>query len=134
MTLGSHPRSVQIRGRTWRQRGTVTRSPVGRGTTANPALQEELSLAQVDIARWALGVKFPTKASAIGGKFMFDDDQETPNTLNCAFEFNESGKKKMLEFEVRHWMSNGEATVHEKGNNAIGNLFYGSKGYLAWVG
>ena len=47
----------------------------------------------------------------MGGHFMFDDDQETPNTLNCAFEFNENGKRKMMEFEVRHWMTNGEATV-----------------------
>ncbi len=86
---------------------------------------------QVDIARWGLGVKYPVKASAIGGHFMFDDDQETPNTLNCAFEFDVSGKRKMMEFEVRHWMTNGEATVHERGNNAIGDLFYGSKGYLA---
>jgi len=86
---------------------------------------------QVDIARWGLGVKYPAKVSAIGGHFMFDDDQETPNTLNCAFEFDENGKRKMMEFEVRHWMTNGEATVHEKGNNAIGDLFYGSKGYLA---
>src|SRR5690349_7847408 len=86
---------------------------------------------QVDIARWGLGVKYPVKVSAIGGHFMFDDDQETPNTLNCAFEFNESGKRKMMEFEVRHWMTNGEATVRERGNNAIGNLFYGSKGYMA---
>ena len=51
------------------------------------------------------------KISAIGGHFMFDDDQETPNTLNVAYEFNESGKRKMMEFEVRHWDSNGEATV-----------------------
>jgi hypothetical protein len=36
-----------------------------------------------------------------------------------------------MEFEVRHWMTNGEATVHERGNNAIGDLFYGSKGFLA---
>jgi predicted dehydrogenase len=86
---------------------------------------------QVDIARWGLGVKYPVKASAIGGHFMFDDDQETPNTLNCAFEFDVNGKRKMMEFEVRHWMTNGEATVHERGNNAIGDLFYGSKGYLA---
>jgi predicted dehydrogenase len=86
---------------------------------------------QVDIARWGLGVKYPVKVSAIGGHFMFDDDQETPNTLNCAYEFNENGKRKMMEFEVRHWMTNGEATVHERGNNAIGDLFYGSKGYLA---
>jgi hypothetical protein len=62
---------------------------------------------------------------------MFDDDQETPNTLNCAFEFNENGKHRMMEFEVRHWMSNGEASIRERGNNAIGNTFYGSKGYLA---
>ncbi len=106
---------------------------------------------QVDIARWGLGVKYPVKASAVGGHFMFDDDQETPNTLNCAWEFNEGGKRKMMEFEVRHWMSNGEATVAppKRGESAdngslseggggrnvpsdsIGALYYGSKGYLA---
>jgi len=106
---------------------------------------------QVDVARWGLGVKYPSKVSAIGGHFMFDDDQETPNTLNCAFEFDEGGKHKMMEFEVRHWYSNGEASVHDKPKapkpasaeapapsgdqvpslNSIGNLFYGSKGYLA---
>src|SRR3954470_11458755 len=98
----------------------------GNGDLGNQGIHE------VDIARWALGVKYPTKVSAIGGKFMFDDDQETPNTLNCAFEFAEAGKPtKMMEFEVRHWMTNGEATVHERGNNAIGALYYGSKGYMA---
>jgi predicted dehydrogenase len=85
---------------------------------------------QVDLARWGLGVKYPTKVSAIGGKFMFDDDQETPNTINCAYEFDDNGKKKMMEFEVRHWMSNGEGTVHDRGHNSIGALYYGSKGYL----
>src|SRR5215471_13289341 len=97
----------------------------GNGDLGNQGIHE------MDIARWGLGVKFPTKVSAVGGKFMFDDDQETPNTLNCAFEFNENGKKQMMEFEVRHWMSNHEASIRERGNNAIGNTFYGSKGYLA---
>src|SRR5690349_9661664 len=59
---------------------------------------------QVDVARWGLGVTFPTKVSAMGGHFMFDDDQETPNTIACTFEFNEDGKHKMMEFEVRHWI------------------------------
>ena len=97
---------------------------------------------QVDIARWGLDVKFPVKASAIGGHFMFDDDQETPNTLNCAWEFNEGGKRKMMEFEVRHWDSNGEVSVAPpkrgetadtggSGGDSIGALYYGSKGYLA---
>jgi predicted dehydrogenase len=87
---------------------------------------------QVDIARWGLGVKYPVKVSAIGGHFMFDDDQETPNTLNCAFEFDDNGKRKMMEFEVRHWISNHEADIKESGNpNTIGDIFYGSKGSLA---
>src|ERR1039457_2120966 len=102
----------------------------GNGDLGNQGIHE------VDIARWGLGVKFPTKASAVGGNFMFDDDQETPNPLNCAFEFNENGKKQMMEFEVRHWMSNHEAGIAEGGkdSNTIGNVFYGSKGYLAIAG
>jgi predicted dehydrogenase len=90
---------------------------------------------QVDAARWGLGVKFPTRVSASGGHFMFDDDQETPNTLTCTFMFEQpDGRSKMLEFEVRHWMTNDEAGLRRglfTGHNAIGTLFYGSKGYLA---
>jgi len=98
---------------------------------------------QVDVARWGLGVTFPSRVSAIGGHFMFDDDQQTPNTLNCAFEFDTpDGKRKIMEFEVRHWITNNEAGVG-RGNltagikrffghhNTIGNIFYGSDGYLA---
>jgi predicted dehydrogenase len=121
----------------------------GNGDLGNQGIHE------VDVARWGLGVKYPVKVSAIGGKFMFDDDQETPNTLNCAFEFDENGKRSLMEFEVRHWMTNSEASVGaprtgplapgeepaavaEGGRGGprpspdrIGNIFYGSKGYLA---
>jgi predicted dehydrogenase len=88
---------------------------------------------QVDVARWGLGVTYPTKISATGGHFMFDDDQETPNTLNASFEFNDGGKKKILVFEVRHWMTNHEAGIGEGGKapNTVGAVFYGSKGYVA---
>src|SRR5215470_6115246 len=104
----------------------------GNGDLGNQGIHE------VDIARWGLGVKYPTKVSCIGGHFMFDDDQETPNTLTATYEFNEGGKKRMMVFEVRHWMSNHEAGIGEaksksgkKDPNTIGNMFYGSKGYLA---
>jgi predicted dehydrogenase len=101
----------------------------GNGDIGNQGIHE------MDIARWGLGVKYPTKVSAIGGHFMFDDDQETPNTLAVAYEFDEGGKKKMMTFEVRHWMTNHEADIHEFDtsvkSNTVGNLFYGSNGYLA---
>jgi predicted dehydrogenase len=87
---------------------------------------------QVDMARWGLGVKYPTKISAIGGHFMFDDDQETPNTLSASFEFGDGGmKKKMMTFEVRHWITNHEAGIEEPEPQNVGVIFYGSKGYMA---
>ena len=94
---------------------------------------------QLDVARWGLGVKFPNKISAIGGHFMFDDDQETPNTLNCTFQYDlPGGKRKMMEFEVRHWITDREADIGAvemggaKGDsNCYGDIFFGSKGYLA---
>jgi predicted dehydrogenase len=88
---------------------------------------------QMDVARWGLGVKYPVKVSSMGGHYMFDDDQETPNTQLATLEFNGAGKHKLMVFEVRHWITNGEATVGGKGN-AIGNLFYGSKGYMSFAG
>ena len=102
---------------------------------------------EMDIARWGLGVTLPTKISTMGGHFMFDDDQQTPNVLMAMFEFpNPDGggdKKKILQFEVRHWIANGEDGMWLKGasqgneyratsvGNVTGNLFFGSKGYMA---
>jgi len=101
----------------------------GNGDIGNQGIHE------MDIARWGLGVKYPTRVSAMGGHFMFDDDQQTPNTMVANFEFNEGGKKKSLVFEVRHWMTNHEAGIGQGGKrkdpNTVGNIFYGSKGYLA---
>ncbi|HTS66512.1 MAG TPA: Gfo/Idh/MocA family oxidoreductase [Candidatus Acidoferrales bacterium] len=87
---------------------------------------------QLDMARWGLGVKYPAKVTAIGGHFMFDDDQETPNTLVASYEFHDGGVKKMLVFEVRHWITNHEAGIDEPNpGNTVGTVFYGSKGYLS---
>jgi predicted dehydrogenase len=107
---------------------------------------------QIDVARWGMGLGYPTKVSAMGGHFMFDDDQQTPNDLNCSFEFaHADGKPRMITFEVRHWITNHEAEVgtpalgtqEEKrqagsklgpsagAHNTVGNIFYGSNGYLS---
>ena len=53
---------------------------------------------QMDVARWGLGVGLPSKVQAMGGHFMFDDDQETPNTMLATMEYpgDAEHKKKML--------------------------------------
>jgi predicted dehydrogenase len=130
----------------------------GNGEVGNQAIHE------IDIARAGLGVGFPTSVSAMGGHFMFEDDQETPNTLNATFSFDApDGKRKMMELEVRHWITNHEAEIgtgaygasgvppagltaspskkpadkqpslgpKDAKTNTVGNIFYGSNGYLA---
>ncbi|MBM3802459.1 MAG: Gfo/Idh/MocA family oxidoreductase [Acidimicrobiia bacterium] len=78
---------------------------------------------QLDVARWGLGVGLPSKVQSMGGHFMFDDDQETPNTQLTAFMY--PAEKKLLTFEVRHWDTPAEGT-----DLKIGVLFLGSKGYM----
>jgi predicted dehydrogenase len=130
----------------------------GNGDLGNQGIHE------VDLARWGLGVTLPTKVTAIGGHFMFDDDQQTPNMITVAYEFDgPNQKKKMMTFEVRGWMTNHEAEIGTKAFSGggvpdaglkpavymqeapkkrttgiasgkpgtIGNLYYGSKGYVA---
>lgn len=41
----------------------------------------------LDLCRWGLGVNFPTRVVSSGGRYVFDDDQETPDTHTVAFEF-----------------------------------------------
>src|SRR5690606_15425782 len=72
------------------------------------------------------------------------DSQNTPNHLMSIFEFpNSDGggdKKKILQFEVRHWMSNREGIPEIKDDSNsymtssadnVGNLFFGSEGYMS---
>ena len=111
----------------------------GNGDIGNQGIHE------IDISRWGLGVTLPTKVSSMGGHFMFDDDQNTANTQMTMLEFNKGGKKVMMVIEVRHWITNNEAGISDspelkmgagggRGGNTIGNIFYGSKGYLAIEG
>lgn len=83
---------------------------------------------EMDIARWGLGVTgLPTTASAIGGKYYFDDDQQFPDTATCAFEWPDTGepaRPKQLIFEMRIWSKNYPYNVD------TGVEFYGTRGLL----
>jgi hypothetical protein len=85
---------------------------------------------QLDLARWGLGVALPERVQSMGGHYMFNDDQETPNTQVSAFRY--PAQQKLLTFEVRHWITNPEGSIGtEKGDsNAVGVLFLGSEGFM----
>lgn len=100
----------------------------GNGDIGNQGVHE------MDVARWGLNVSLPSKVASVGSHFMFQDDQQTPNWQIALFEFPETissgDKKKVLQFEVRPWMTNHEGPFFQGGQNEIGNLFYGTKGYM----
>ena len=57
------------------------------------------------IARWGLGdPQWPETAHAQGGKYTYQDDQETPNTLLASYKF---GPRELV-FEVRGLLTGGE--------------------------
>lgn len=82
----------------------------------------------IDYARWGLGVTtHPSKVSAIGGKFFFNDDQQFPDTQQVAFEYPGDGKpgsRRMLIYEQRLWSTNYPHNVDS------GVEFYGVKGQM----
>ena len=82
----------------------------------------------IDYARWALGVEtHPSKVTAVGGKYFFDDDQEFPDTQQVAFEYpgdGETGSQRILIYEQRLWSTN---YPH---NTDSGVEVYGTKGQM----
>ncbi|RMG24446.1 MAG: gfo/Idh/MocA family oxidoreductase [Bacteroidetes bacterium] len=92
----------------------------GNGDTGNQGPH------QFDIARWGLNKQtHPVRVQSMGGYFKFGDvcSQETPNTQMSVFEYADG---KILEFETRGLYTNGEADLEVK----IGNLFYGTEGWM----
>lgn len=93
----------------------------GNGDIGNQGIHE------TDMCMWGLGVdSFPEKITSAGGKFLWDDCQETPEVLSSTYIYPK--EKKIIEFEVRPWMTNLEDGA------GIGNIFYGSEGYMVIKG
>ena len=76
---------------------------------------------QLDMARWGLGVSYPSRVSGMGGKHFFNDDQQTPDTMNVTFTYPDG---KFLIWDLRIWAPYGMA---DQGN---GVAIYGSEGMV----
>jgi predicted dehydrogenase len=89
----------------------------GNGDVGNQGIHE------TDMCMWGLGLdSLPNKITAMGGKFLFDDDKITPEVLTTLYHYPD--QKKIIQFEVRPWCTNLEDNV------GVGNIFYGSEGYM----
>jgi predicted dehydrogenase len=93
----------------------------GNGDTGNQGPH------QFDIARWGMDKnEHPVTVYSIGGFYGINPSecgQETPNTQSSIFKYSDG---KMLEFETRGRYSNSETSLA----STIGNIFYGTEGYL----
>ena len=77
---------------------------------------------QMDQARWFLNRGLPTTISSAGGRYGYKDDGETPNTQFATFAYPDGVE---IQFEVRGLPTHDEAKVK------IGNLVYGTNGYMS---
>ncbi|MEO5998140.1 MAG: Gfo/Idh/MocA family oxidoreductase [Chitinophagaceae bacterium] len=93
----------------------------GNGDTGNQGPH------QFDIARWGLNKnEHPVSIYSSGGIYGISPEecsQETPNTQSSVAKYKDG---KVLEFETRGRFSNAESSS----NIRVGNIFYGTDGYL----
>lgn len=61
---------------------------------------------ELDIARRALHVGLPKSVSGMGKKLYFDDDQQTPDTMNITYDYGD----KVIQYEQRLWNPYGLET------------------------
>jgi len=82
----------------------------------------------LDVARWAMGVTFPTKVSSFGGRWhdVGLDDWETSDTQEIQLEF---GPGRGIS-----WFGRSCSTYGAPGYKANGIVFYGNKGTIDYDG
>lgn len=76
----------------------------------------------LDVARWGLGVDYPTRVTSAGGRYRYEDDQETPDTHVASFDFD--GRKSIT------W-EGLSCNAFRPGGPGAEVVFYGDDGSLA---
>ncbi|OFY67651.1 MAG: dehydrogenase [Bacteroidetes bacterium RBG_13_43_22] len=76
---------------------------------------------EIDVARWGLGVDYPTRVTSVGGRYHFKDDWETPDTQIITWDY--PGRISLM------W-ENRSCNGREVDGEGRGIIFYGENGSL----
>ena len=78
----------------------------------------------LDLCRWGLGVDYPIRVTSSGGRYRFEDDQETPDTHSVCFEFEGRKSATWEGLSCNQFPDGQKADV----------IFYGEQGSLRIAG
>jgi predicted dehydrogenase len=77
----------------------------------------------LDVARWGLGVEVPSRVTCNGGRYHYDDDQETPDTTIATYHFGD----RLIMFDA--------SSCNPRGSDNLPFVeWYGEKGTLTQNG
>ena len=79
----------------------------------------------LDLSRWGLGVDYPIRVASSGGRWRWDDDQQTPDTHIVSYDFP---GKKTIAWEGLSWSPRGFE------GEMFGASFHGDQGTLVLTG
>lgn len=85
----------------------------------------------IDLCRWALQADYPIRVSSSGGRYRFEDDQETPDTHIVSYEFD---GRKQITWEGLSCSSQPNRPYHVLFHGDNGTLALSDTSYVVTVG
>jgi predicted dehydrogenase len=93
----------------------------GNGDIGNQGVHE------MDMCLWGLNREgWPKSVASQGGKYVWKDDQETPNSQQSTLVFDGTE----ITFDARNLPSPPEGLAPMRGPNYTGNIYFGDQGYM----
>lgn len=83
----------------------------------------------LDLCRWGLGVDYPVRVASSGGRYHFEDDQETPDTHVVSYEFD---GRKQIAWEGLSCTRQPSRAFHTMFHGDQGSLALGDNGYTIY--
>lgn len=85
----------------------------------------------IDLCRWALQADYPTRVTSSGGRYRFEDDQETPDTHIVSYEFE---GRKQITWEGLSCSTQPNRPYHALFHGELGTMALSDTSYVITTG